>query len=239
MRLLILPDLHIPYHDKRLIEQIANFNYKKFNATHVLFLGDVVDFEYISRFAEKDIKARLSSSIPEDMSTFADIISSFSGGTSKTILLEGNHEHRLNTLLAQYPSLGMDLQSYMKYCRVPVDKVVLSWSKGETWKAGPYTFTHGLYHGINHARRMLEAYNRTIIYGHTHDISSYTSYHLPSEEPHFAQSCGCLCHYDLKYMRGQPSRWQKGFAIASISRKASFTIVRGDPTALPIKDFDY
>lgn len=232
MRLLILPDLHIPHHDAPLIQEIARFNRSHFKATHILFLGDVLDFEYISRFSEKDVKARFSSTVPRDMATLATIVAAFK--PAKAVLLEGNHEHRLNTLLAQYPSLGMDLAAYLKYCHVPIDKLVWSWSRGEVWEAGPYTFVHGLYHGVNHARRMLEAYGRTIIYGHTHDMASFTAYHLPGAEPHFAQSCGCLCRYDLAYMRGQPSRWQHGFAMATITKHPSFHVVRGRPfKALP------
>ena len=48
--------------------------------------------------------------------------------------------------------------------------MVRSWSRGETHKVGKATFTHGLYTNQYHAKKMVDAWGESIVYGHTHDM---------------------------------------------------------------------
>jgi len=79
---------------------------------------------------------------------------------------------------------------------------------------------HGVYVNQHHAKRTVEVYHTSILYGHTHDIQSYTLV-SPIDIDHFYKggSIGCLCNRNPFYMRNRPNRWVNGFSYIYVDDK--------------------
>ncbi len=133
---------------------------------------------------------------------------------AKFFLLEGNHEERIERLLDVFPEFQGKLE-VEKCLRLKERNIkwVRAWSKGELYRIGKATFTHGLYTNTYHAKKMVDAFGQSIFYGHTHDIMEIPRTHKGRSDLIVGQSIGCLCEYDQSYMKGKPSNWQQGFMV--------------------------
>jgi hypothetical protein len=90
---------------------------------------------------------------------------------AKFVLLEGNHEERIERILDAMPQFE-GLLEVKKGLRLDERAIewVRAWSKGETYRIGNATFTRGLYTIMYHAKKMVDAWGESIFYGHTHDM---------------------------------------------------------------------
>ena len=90
---------------------------------------------------------------------------------------------------------------------------VQSWGSGELFELGKCTFHHGLYCNDHHAKKMVQRFNRNILYGHCHDLQVYCSHGVPAENVLIGASLGCLCHIPQKYLHGAPTRWVQAVTV--------------------------
>ena len=89
-------------------------------------------------------------------------------------LLEGNHEHRAHHHLMKFPHLrGLIEPERVLGLWEKKIKYIPSWSTGQVLTIGKANFTHGDYTNMHHAKKMVEAYEDNIFYGHVHDVNSY------------------------------------------------------------------
>lgn len=223
-------DYQIPFHDERSLSA-----FEKFMAAHTwdgyLNLGDFVDMDSISSFNKGkpgNIEGRY---LADDFKIANKVLDRHqqiiwsNNPYAKFVLLEGNHEERVDRFLAENPTFK-DLFSIEIQLKLKERKFewVRSWSKGETFKLGKATFTHGDKIGQYHAKQMVTEYGGSIFYGHVHDMMCIPiSYKGEADKIHVGQSMGCLCKYDLPYMRGKAHKWQQGFGIFYILPDGSFT----------------
>lgn len=203
----------------------------------VIYLGDVLDFDSISKY-NKD-KPRLT----ENRRLMADYehvekmidrhirICRKNNGKVKFVLIEGNHEHRMNDFIDRHPDLegimevsnGLNLSHLGRYGPFKeCVKWVPFWSMGEVYRIGKAIFIHGRYTNAHHAKKHALAYGTNVFYGHTHDIQSYSVVRLGDDKTFMAQSLGCLCEYNQKYMSGSPSNWQQAITTFWFRKDGTF-----------------
>lgn len=219
-----IPDTHIPYHDKRSVDAV--FKYIEATRPHVgiVHLGDLVSLDQISSHNKENLIAKTATSVMKDyaaMRNFFDQLAD-AAGTDNIYYIEGNHEIRAHRFVEQHPQLrGMievenNIPTYVKY--IPYS------TKGKVLTLGKLAFGHGLYVNEHHAKRHAIAYCRNFVYGHTHDVQTYSLERHGHDDTIMATSLGCLCRYDQSYMKGRPSKWQQAFGHVHIQKNGNFNL---------------
>ena len=226
---IILPDHQIPHEDKKSLAAVEKYM-AAYRWDGYINLGDFLDFNELSSYVEGKPGA-----VEEDVaSTFAAgnaildrhcaIIRS-KNKNARMILVQGNHDYRAVSYALKYPALKqlLDVQTNLRLKDRDI-QWVRSWERGELFNLGYASFTHGLYTTKYHAARMADAFGCDIIYGHNHDLSSFSKISKGHNNVYQAWSMGCLCKYDQTYMKGAPQNWQQAFGVFYLQPGGLFTI---------------
>lgn len=169
-KLLICPDVHLPYHDAEAWETFLTVA-REWQPDVLVFLGDVVDMYQVSRHP-KDPLRRL---------TFQDEVAIANRELNRVsalkiprvLVTEGNHETRLQRwLVDQAPQLvGMvDVRDLLQ-----IDRRNWEWYPyGTHTRIGKLHFAHDIGHaGVYAARQSSQAFGHNIIFGHTHRAQAH------------------------------------------------------------------
>lgn len=170
IRRIVLPDLHIPFHDKRLLECWLN---RLTNGTWdgVDIIGDFIDCYSLSRFDNNpQRKNNLQMEIDQAKELLEDIRRSVPDEDIR--YSEGNHEDRLRKLLwGKCPALA-HLQDLTIPDLMELKTFGIQWhSTQNPYKIGDLWYTHGdilRKHAGMSARAKSEAIHGPVIIGHTH-----------------------------------------------------------------------
>ena len=218
-RVIVAGDFQIPYQDDRALAA-----FEKFMAAHTwdlyINLGDFLDFDSISSFNFGKPRAIRDRYLSSDFALANKILDRQQAIIRKRnpraefVLLQGNHEERVERYLDQNPQFEglLDLPKLLRLDERKI-KWVEAWSKGEVYKVGKATFTHGLYTNMYHAKKMLDAEAHSVFYGHTHDMMCIPRTRRDKSDLQVGQSLGCMCEIEQSYMKGKPSNWQQGFGV--------------------------
>lgn len=215
-RVLVLPDIHVPFHDTRAIDAVLDYA-EEVHWDELIQLGDFVDLDVVSRFVidkPRLIEGRSLSDDYEMANRLLDRILSAvrkKNPACKATMLEGNHEYRIERWLDRFPQLRGMLEVHSA---LRLEERQVGWvradSKGEVYRVRQATFIHGWYYNIFHAKKHLENFEGDIWYGHVHDSNEHTAVGYGSRKRR-GGSLGCLCSLDLDYTQGRPTKWQHGF----------------------------
>lgn len=213
-RVLVLPDIHIPNEDKLTLRAV-----ERYMAAHkwdeVIYLGDFVDLNVISSHNKENLRAVAGQTLSKDYAAANAILDRHQKicPGAKFTYLEGNHEFRTERYINANPQLEGSVEVPIRlYLEQRGINWIPSWSEGYIYTRGKANFHHGLYHGRNHSRKHVEAFGSNLFYGHTHDVEQSAKVFHGENTTIIAQSLGCLCSYQQKYLRGRPTNWQQAFA---------------------------
>lgn len=221
-RWLIIPDTQIPYEDKRTLAALEAYiaDVQKSDDPFVgwIQMGDFLDFDEISRWNvgyEASIKGDLAESF-ERGNTFLDRHQELMGLSKKPyqmVILEGNHDWRVRDFGRKHPHLAKHVD-FAKNLRLEERgiKFVECWEKHEVFQKGKAFFVHGNFINKYHAAKMVDTYGVNIYYGHSHDVMEFPKVTWGKDKTVVGKSLGCLCIYEMPYMKTKPSNWQQAFA---------------------------
>lgn len=219
-RLLILSDIHIPYHS---IEALScAFDYaKKEKPDAILLNGDTIDFFGLSRFS-KDPKKR---SVASELQTFKEFMNVLKKTFNAKIYYKmGNHCERYEHFLwmKAHELVGVeefDIENILKAraegIEIIKDKRII--------KAGDLNVIHGhefggsVFSPVNIARGLFLRGKVSAIQGHNHQTSEHTESNMNGEIM-TTWSMGCLCELHPAYL--PINKWNHGFAIVDIDGKS-------------------
>lgn len=219
---IVLPDTQLPYVDLQTLAAVEAFmkdvQASKQPFTGWLQLGDFLDFNEISRFAEGE-----EDSIEDDIQdsfaagrAFLARHRAIMGPKAEMVLLEGNHDYRAEAFLLKNGNRRwrktLDYRRQLQLDDLGV-KWVKTWSEGKLFQKGNAYFTHGLYTNQYHAMKMVQRFGCSIYYGHLHDVMEIPLVQRGPDKTLVGKSLGCLCDYNQKYTRGSPTNWQQAFAV--------------------------
>lgn len=224
--ILLISDIHIPYHDIDAITIALEYGVRE-NVNTIFINGDLIDFARISRF-ESDFTKR---SVKEEF----DITKQFLRvlrqvfPTQEIYWLKGNHDIRLEKYLAQKaheiwddPYFHLEERLRLNEERVHLldDKVLV--------KAGKLSITHGhhifkgIFTPVSPARGAYMRAKQNIIVGHLHRSSFHPEVNLDGEVIG-AWSTACLCELRPNYSP-LVSNSQHGFAHVLVEPNGDFTV---------------
>lgn len=213
-KVIVLPDTQIPFHDgpaMRAVEAyLADERWDEW-----LQVGDFMDFDQISKFNKNAPRKLEGRTIEDDYKVANALLDRHqalvrkNNPKAKFTLLEGNHDLRIEKLIDEQPQLKgtLEVETNLRLKQRGI-KWVKCYSKGELYKLGKAYFHHGLYTSQSHAKKMVDNFGTNIFYGHTHDIQSHSKVQWGKNKTLVGQSLGCLCRYDLDYIKDNPSNWQ-------------------------------
>lgn len=143
-------------------------------------------------------------------------------------MLEGNHEDWIR----QFTTAGANPQFFDGIDQIGYDfstAAILDLKRygfemnpmNQIVRYGSAAFTHGLYVGINHAKKHIDEVKSSIFYGHCHDTKSFSAVSING--PIIAQSLGCLCDLNPKFLRGLLNNWEHAVGEFHIFPDGTFT----------------
>ena len=225
---IVLPDMQVPYEDPVTLRAVEAYMADN-RWDGCLNLGDFLDFAELSRFDEDSPGRkvdRTATTFERGREILERQLSILRKRNKKCryVLLEGNHEFRVEDYMDKHPELkGMlEVSKGLGLKDLGVEWV-RSWSRGDVFRLGNAFFVHGKYTNKYHAAKMVDTYGVCIYYGHTHDVQEFPKVLRGNDKTIVGKSLGCLCRYDQVYLKGSPTNWQQAFAVFHVFPDGFYT----------------
>ena len=220
-KILILNDVHIPYHNKRAFVQALEHG-KTENITAILLNGDIFDFYGISRW-EKNPKER---DFKYEVETIRGILYAlrYEFPDANIYFRYGNHEERYikymqNRCLELFGIPEFSMESMLHF-----DKLgIISFSERVLIEFGGYTILHGHEIAANHIERYLQIAKKSLIVGH-HHRTQYSQSRAIDGSIIKGHMIGCLSELTPPYL-SLPSQWNLGYMILDSSGNINNVLV--------------
>jgi predicted phosphodiesterase len=224
--ILLISDLHIPYHDINAITIALDYG-KKEKVNTIFINGDLIDFHGASRF-EKDPRKR---SIKQEFDATREFLEILRATFPKASIywLKGNHCIRWEKfLLAKVPEIWDDKYfSLEERLQLNDVKVTLIDDK-RLCKAGKLSITHGhlimrgFFSPVNSARGVYMKAKQSTVIGHVHKVSTHSETDMDGKVI-TTWSAGSLCETRPDYSP-LVSNYQHGFAHVVVERSGEYTV---------------
>ena len=230
---IVIPDVHIPYHDVKAFELVCTVIEDR-QPHYVVVMGDFADFYSVSSHSKDPRRIQQLDEEIEFVRENLRFLESCAPNAHK-IFIHGNHENRLERYLEQK---APELYTIFK-------KSDIMGLREHGWKEVPYKdsikigtihFTHDVGKaGIHSTWQSLKACQHNIIIGHNHRMNYHVSSNTTGTQ-HVGASFGWLGDVDqIDYMHKMvaKSNWVLGFGWLRHSREDQLTI----PTPVPIINY--
>lgn len=216
-RLLILSDIHVPYHDNKAITAAIEWA-KEHSPDSILLNGDILDCYQLSNFSRDPRKMSFVREL-DQLKLFLETLNTEFPDTPIYYKL-GNHEERIElTVINKTPDLvgvvDYSLKSVVGFnnfnCTEIKDKRIVQFSNLNILHG--HEIFKGASMAVNPARTAyLRATENTIV-GHTHKSSEHNEVTLNGKLI-TTWSAGCLCYMHPQYM--PINKWNHGFAFVKM-----------------------
>lgn len=209
-------------HDKRAFETAMKV-LKWYQPDEVIILGDFLDCAPVSHWNRNNLRERQNLNMASDFNLANNLLDEIQSNCKKLIYLEGNHEKWLESAIDEAPELEglLDLKVNLKF----KERKVQFHHYNDCYSLGKLSFTHGLYTGQHHAKKHVESFGRSIVYGHLHDVQLHVKVSpLDIEDKHLGLSLGCLAQKNPYYMRNRPNNWVHCVGVGLVRKDETFNI---------------
>jgi len=211
-KVLLLKDIHFPYHDEEALSIALQYGIEK--GCDTLYLnGDIMDCHTLSRW-ENDPESRSFSQELETVRSFLKMVSPF---FKKIYYKEGNHEERYWRYLSSNAPELVEIDAFNLQSLLWLDQYGVEWIDGRTFaKFNTLNVVHGhefgqnVFSPVNIARGLYLRAKSHAICGHWHQTSEHNEKDLNGKII-TTWSVGCLCDLSPRYRPA--NQWNHGFAI--------------------------
>lgn len=225
-RVLILSDVHIPYHDTEALIGAVAWGRKQSPDT-VILNGDTIDFYQLSRFT-KDPRKRHAKEEIQLTRNFLDFIKA-EFPAANLIYKKGNHDERWDHYLWNHAPELCDLDHIQLHVILEfADRGITMVEDQRPIMCGKLPVFHGhelpkgMTNPVNMARGAYLRMADTVLVGHGHRTSSHTEPNWKHEEV-ATWSTGCLCGLNPEYAR--INKWNHGFAFVEVAQDGEFDLM--------------
>jgi len=168
-RVIVIPDLHIPYEDSKTVSTALQFVEDQ-KPDRVVLIGDVLDMYSVSKFEKDPSRAFRLQDEFDQANAFLQHLRTAAGDVPIT-LIEGNHEKRLSSYLKRHPELhglrDLSIPSQLGLKDLKIDYVTELFHK-------KFLFTHGRRFGMYASRWELADNGVSGMAGHTHRVGTFS-----------------------------------------------------------------
>lgn len=226
----ILNDIHIPYHDKKVLNLVLSFLKKKeVKIDEIILNGDIVDCYPISTFDKKPFSP---SSIDLEIEELEKFIKELQKITPKITYIAGNHEDRTRKWIWKNEVIhrlgqdrGIQVSKLSFATLYGLDELGVKYLEyGDGVWLGKLFCTHGRVvrkHSAFSAKAEWEGNGCSTLTGHTHRIGRYSVTLRGGTYASFENAC--LCSLNPEYIKGVPN-WQHGCSIVHVSPNGLFNV---------------
>jgi predicted phosphodiesterase len=224
-KVLVLSDLHIPYHHNESIEAALNYGFEQ-GIDSIYINGDLIDQAELSRFL-KDKEAR---NIQYELDLTREFLEGLVSLGVKVFYKAGNHDHRLSIYLARNaPELiALDVLQLPKL--LGLEELGIDYIHDrQLAKFGKLSVVHGhefgesVFSPVNPARGLFLRAKSSVLAGHNHQTSAHHENNLNGD----ATACfstGCLCDLQPNYRPFAGLKWNHGAAIVDVEENGDFSV---------------
>lgn len=229
---LIVPDTHRPFHDKRAVALMLQAA-KDLKPKHIVVLGDYIDFYAVSSHSKNPKRALELDAEVADANVGLDELDALKA--KERVYIGGNHEDRLRRYLDDTaPELG-DM--------IKVEKLLKLEERG--WQYVPYksdtqlgklNLTHDVGSaGRNAVFRSLETYHGSVVIGHTHRMTYIVEGNAKGEVMVSAQFgwLGDAAQADYMHQARARKDWSLGFGVGYLDPETGVVYL----TPVPIVNY--
>lgn len=222
-KLLVLSDIHAPYHDIGALSLAIEYGIKG-GVDGVLLNGDIADFYAVSDHEKDPRKVDWQGELEAVRSIFAMIRAAFPD--VPVYFIVGNHSYRLERHMMKYSQilLGMPEFELPILFRLP-ELGIETIRNRDVIYAGDLTIAHGdVYRGaggVNPARWLSLKAGAPMLIGHFHRTSTHLDRTIRGSVRGW-WSTGCLCELTPEYLPA--NNWNLGFAIVNLDKDGSFEV---------------
>ena len=229
-RAVVIPDQHFPLHSKSAVSVLLQA-LDIVKPDLFINLGDVGEWHSVSSWKYKKVKRPpleyQLEEIDEEIAKVNEGIDLFDEALDKVkckkkIMLAGNHDEWLDAFVLEHPY--MENYTFRNACHIDARGYSYH-SYNEPIKVGKLTFIHGAYATTYHAKKHLDSYGESLMYGHTHDFQRHSQTKLGGTTS--AWSMGCLKDMSAeknKWLKGRLHNWNHGFAIIDFFNNGNFKV---------------
>jgi predicted phosphodiesterase len=224
--ILLISDLHIPYHDIKAITIALDYGVQN-KVNTIIVNGDLLDFSGISRF-QHDPRKR---SVKEEFDAAKEFLIVLRNTFPDALIwwIKGNHCIRYEQWLMskvkeifddEYYHMENRLRLNEQNIRIIDDKVLV--------KAGKLSITHGhhimkgFFSPVNSARGVYMKAKQSTIIGHVHKVSTHSETNMDGKVI-TTWSTGSLCELKPDYSP-LVSNYQHGFAHIVVEKNGDYTV---------------
>lgn len=231
-RVLVVPDVHVPYHDKRAWALLLKAA-RVFQPDVIVVLGDFADFYAVSSFKKDPLRAGQLDIEIKACNEHLDQLDAL--GAREKVFIAGNHCDRLERYLKEKAPELFSMLSVQGLFRL----------QQRGWRYIPYKsdvklgmayFTHdvGGATGRNAAHKALDVYQHTIVTGHTHRLMYVVEGNATGDALLSAQLGWLGDIKQVDYMHNIKARkdWALGFGIGYLRNNGFLYLV-----PVPIVDY--
>lgn len=224
--ILLISDLHIPYHD--IEAATAAIKYGIEHKVNTIFInGDLIDFCLISRFEKNPAKRSVKYEIDTAKAFLSALREAFP--TQPMYHLKGNHDIRLEAYLRVKAPEILDMEEFQLESLLGYNKLKIQCIDDNVLvKAGHLSITHGhhvmrgFFAPVNSARGVYMKAKQSTIIGHVHKVSEHTETNMDGEMT-TTWSTGCLCELKPDYSP-LVSNYAHGFAHIRVNKDKSYHV---------------
>ena len=221
-KVLLLSDIHFPYHDVKALETALKYG-KKEGIDAIFINGDMIDFYQLS-FHEKDPRV---TSIADELEMAREFFALLQKQFPNVLVyyITGNHEYRMERYLRVKAPELLDMQEFKIDALLRVREYGVHYIEhGTKCYFGKLLVEHGDKMkgsgGVNPARSLFMKLKRHAICGHFHRTSEATE-KVYDGDVVVTYSTGCLCELEPRYM--EVNNHNHGFAIVEMDGE-NFTV---------------
>lgn len=217
-RILLLSDIHLPYHDDNALMASLEFGLEK-DVNCIYLNGDTMDMYQLSRHEKNPANRSFSYELDVCRTFLKGLRTMFPN--AHIVYKIGNHDERYAKFINANPQLlGVDefgLDNLLKFTELRIHEV-----KSKQWAyAGKLPILHG--HelptksgGVNPARTVQLKLNKQAVVGHFHRETRSNGKQF-DDKPYTTYSSGCLCDLYPAYM--PINDWTHGFTYVEVDPK--------------------
>lgn len=212
-RILLIPDTHVPYHDKRALDLVHKVA-KSFKPHQIVIGGDFIDNYTVSSHSKNPNRAM---KLKEEVDATIKELERFKRlGADKLVFLGGNHEDRLERYLMDRAPELYNIISTPKILELDRMGYIYSPYK-EAYKIGKLILTHDLGKAGRTAHlKALDDSHQNIVIFHTHRLGYAVEGNIDGKK-HVGAMLGWLGDVegiDYKHKSLAKKEWALAFGIA-------------------------
>jgi predicted phosphodiesterase len=221
--ILLISDIHAPYHDPEAIELALNYGIEK-NVNTIFINGDLLDFHKLSKYEidPRSINAAHEIKVAKEILEYIR----YKFPTQTIIYYMGNHDHRFTKYMIQKAPELLDIPEFDLYHILNLQRLnIIHLTNNRGWKAGKLNGRHGHEFqgggGVFPARAYYLKANDNIICSHVHTTSEYS---IPDigKSIRGGWTIGCLSDLDPDY--NPNNRYNLGFARIEVFSDGNFRV---------------